>query len=290
MMKSMTGYGRATYEDSNITVAVEVKSLNSKFLELSLKLPKNLSGKETEIRNLVSQSLERGKAFMGIEFNYKTKEPNTRLNPDNLAYWYKNLQTQAETLGATPHDLFRTALGMPEVLESKEDNSERGEEDWKILQQVIQEALLACEKFRIDEGKVLSAKLNEYIASIEERKNLIAALEPERANQTRTKLKEKLDGLAGEFVVDNNRFEQELIYYLEKLDVQEELVRLGSHLAYFIEAMGEGSGKKLGFIAQEIGREINTIGSKINDAKIQRMVVEMKDALEKIKEQSLNLL
>lgn len=290
-IKSMTGYGSASLETETLSLFVEVKSLNSKFLELNLKIPRDYSDKEVELRNWVTQTLERGKVSLSIERTQKGHtRPRSQVNLPIFQAYYENLKAAAQTVGAEPTDLFKLALSMPEAMLSDEADTEALAQEWDLVAQAVQTALADCNRFREDEGRVLGEKLLSYTQLIAERLETIAAADPERISNTRQRLWDKLAEHVPSEKVDKNRFEQELIYYIEKLDINEEKVRLRSHIDYFQEALRNGNGKKLGFIAQEMGREINTIGSKVNEAQIQRLVVEMKEELEKIKEQSLNVL
>lgn len=292
MVKSMTGYGSAVAENENLYVQVEIKSLNSKFLDLSIRVPKEYAEKELEIRNLFTQVVERGKVSLSIEV--KQKNDNTarvNINLELLKAYYDKVKQAAEYVGAPADDIFRTVLNMPKVVESDIENVNRGEE-WGFVLNAMKEAIAQCDKFRQEEGDLLKGKFIGYIQFIAEKLKEVEAHDPIRIQQVRDRIKNHLEEYVGKERVDQSRFEQELIYYIEKLDISEEKVRLKKHLDYFIEAMKEkeASGKKLGFLAQEIGREINTIGSKCNDADIQRSVIGMKEELEKIKEQLLNIL
>lgn len=299
MIKSMTGFGLATIETETMTVTVEVKTLNSKGLEVFVRQPRAYSDKEIEIRNIVGSQLERGKINVSIDVTPKgTAVPRVAVNRPLVKAYYRDLLHTAEFLQfghiseATHIELLRLAMQMPEATTSlSDDNAEtKSSSDWEHIQQSLNQALANCNQFRSDEGQTLKAKLTEYLQNIGALLNEVEKHDPQRIAATRQRLLERVQELSETITVDNNRFEQELIYYIEKLDIAEEKVRLRSHLAYALEALElEGSGKKLGFMAQEIGREINTIGSKVNDAVIQRMVVQMKEELEKLKEQCLNI-
>ena len=293
MIKSMTGYGYAVAESETATFVVEVKTLNSKFLEVGLRLPRDYSDKEIEVRNLIGNHLERGKVNVSVERQTKGGgRPKTFVNRPVFEAYYNELNAAAEAVGASKDELFKLALQMPDATSSEhiEQPAESAADEWVILQQVLTDALEQCSGFRADEGRGLSVKLFEYINRIGYLLERVAEADPQRIEATRKKMHERLAEIAQGEHLDENRFEQEMIYYIERLDISEEKVRLKSHLDYFSEALETGNGKKLGFIAQEIGREINTIGSKVSEATIQRMVVEMKEELEKIKEQSLNVL
>lgn len=292
MIKSMTGYGNATYENKDCKIAVEVKTLNSKFLDLSLKLPKGAQEYELDLKALVSDILVRGKAGITLDYEEKQKdEARFNLNPSLFQQYFEQLRELRGTLKVSDETIFENALQMPEVLQQKE-----AKETLKIsldeLLATMKKALLACDEFRVREGKVLHEKFLSYVSAIQEKLNAVDKRDPERTVAIKERIEKNLAEMIGKDKVDQNRFEQELIYYIEKLDISEEKVRLASHLNFFKEALGspESNGKKLSFISQEIGREINTIGSKANDAVIQRLVVEMKEELEKIKEQLLNIL
>lgn len=292
MIKSMTGYGNFSSEDDKIKVLGEVKSLNSKFLDLTLRVPKEYSDREFEIRNLISSVLDRGKITISIEIQDKGEvKPTASINRELVKGYYKDLKETAELLGESNADLFRIALGMPKAINLEgevKDNSQQ----WNVIFTAVKNALQKCDEFRLQEGQMLAGKLKEYIDKIETALAKITEFDPQRIVAVRERIKQHFEEYKMAELVDPNRFEQELIYYIEKLDINEEKVRLKNHLDYFLQTMRspEASGKKLGFIAQEIGREINTIGSKANDANIQRHVVEMKEELEKIKEQVLNIL
>ncbi len=287
----MTGFGAATQDLNGLQITAEVKCLNSKFAEVFVRLPRELNDKETEVRNAATTSLERGKINVSIDL---VKPQGTTLsrgiNLPVFQAWYQQLLEAANSVGAGDEGLVKLALTMPEVMSQPAADPEATTALWQAVQAVLKDALANCNTFRADEGRVLAAKLSEYIGEIRERLLVIEAHDPERLALTRQRLFDRIAELGQKVQVDHNRFEQELIYYLEKLDVSEEKVRLRAHLDYFVEAIAEGNGKKLGFISQEIGREINTIGSKINDASVQRIVVEMKDLLERIKEQCLNVM
>lgn len=292
MIKSMTGYGSASFENDELLISVEVKTLNSKFLDLTIRSPRQLSDKELEIRNIVSSVLDRGKVNLTVELLDKTgQDLPIQINEELFeAYIYK-YQNLAEKVGTEVNDLFKLALQSANVVSSiTEKKSETG--NWDLIKQVIEEALMNCNSFRQDEGSTLLEKFNENLTVIRQSLKEIIQLDPIRKNRIRERISNNFKDWLEENQFDKNRFEQELIYYFEKIDITEEIVRLGTHLDYFQKNLKEGTaqGKKLGFISQEIGREINTIGSKANDANMQQHVVAMKDELEKIKEQSLNIL
>lgn len=287
----MTGYGLATNDFANAKYTVEIKSLNSKFLELSLKIPKAFSDKEFLLRNDCSKQIERGKVNISINVEYaETTLKTSSINQALLKHYYDQLKASADTLGDTGSNLLQMALNFPEVVQYTSD--EGTEDEWKTVYKTFEEALSNFQTFRQDEGNVLKQDLTLRINNIMEGMRLVSEQEPNRIPAIRERLNHFLEEAAGKENVDHNRFEQELIYYIDKLDITEEKIRLKSHLDYFIEALKDkdANGKKLGFISQEIGREINTMGSKANDAKMQQIVVGMKEELEKIKEQLLNVL
>jgi uncharacterized protein (TIGR00255 family) len=288
----MTGYGLAGFEDDNYVVSVEVKTLNSKFLDLSIRSPKQFSDKELEIRNLVSGILERGKVNLNLDFSYKSSDDIPLLiNEELFLSYFKTYQNLSQKVKSDTQDLFKLALQSPLVLSSNGEKKSDPEE-WETVKKVIESALKSCDVFRQDEGNTLEVKFFESVSIIRQGLDTIRMQDPERKTRIRERIKGNFKDWMEENNFDQNRLEQELIYYFEKIDITEEIVRLESHLDYFEKNLkaGDSQGKKLGFISQEIGREINTIGSKANDAMIQRSVVVMKDELEKIKEQSLNIL
>lgn len=292
MIKSMTGYGIAVTETENFTITAEAKSLNSKYMDLSLRLPKGFQDKELEVRNLLTQVLERGKINFNVEVQRKGEvRPRVVINKELVKAYYKDLEATAAYIGITAEDIFKQALQMPEVMTSTVEVGSN-EEEWLLIADTIKEAVKKCDLFRLDEGRVLEKKLSDYIGQISRLLDEVEKNDPQRIAAMRERIRERIKEFLAEGQFDENRFEQELIYYIEKLDINEEKVRLKAHLQYFLETMRskDANGKKLGFIAQEIGREINTIGSKANDAGIQRFVIGMKEELEKIKEQSLNIL
>lgn len=291
MIKSMTGYGVAGHESENLKIHVEVKTLNSKFLDLNLRIPKSLNDKDLEIRKIVSDTLERGKVALSLEYVDAAARPSKLAidTPLFLAY-YNELKNLAQEVNADTSDIFKLALQSPEVMLSENQLEDEGIH-WELLKEKINEALAACDNFRITEGATLQAQLESSILEIGNMLEKIIEQDPLRIQNIRNRIKQNIEELSLKGTADENRLEQEIIYYIEKLDISEEKVRLKSHLDYFLEVMNmpTSQGKKLGFISQEIGREINTIGSKANDALIQKYVVGMKEELEKIKEQLLNI-
>ncbi len=290
----MTGFGAATVEDQNLNVRVEVKSLNSKVLDLNVRLPRSLQDKEFEVRNLVARYLERGKVMLNVEMEYANKAANaSQLNADLLHYHFGSVleETRKFSVSIEPSHILQSVLRMPEVM-SASNGRENREHEWQIVQKACEQALKACDDFRLTEGSVLSEKVVGYISNIKALLEEVIVQDPERATIVRQRIEEKLTAIKSDAAFDPNRFEQEMIFYLEKMDITEEKIRLASHLDHFLEVLNNepNAGRKLGFISQEIGREINTIGSKANHAPIQKLVVLMKDDLEKIKEQGLNFL
>ena len=290
MIQSMTGFGKATAELSKRKVTIEVKSLNSKQLDLSVRMPNLYKEHEMEIRNMLSRQLERGKVDFLVYIENIGAEATTQINQNILEGYYNQIKESADKLGiAYPQDWYQTLLRIPDVL--KYESQEVDEEEWKIVLETIDKAVNQLIAFRKQEGSMLQKLFEEKNANIS---NLLKEIEPfeaERVEKIKTRITEALQKIE-DFDYDKNRFEQEMIYYIEKLDINEEKSRLTNHLKYFIETMssGVGQGKKLGFITQEMGREINTMGSKSNHADMQQIVVRMKDELEQIKEQVLNVL
>ncbi|MES2651377.1 MAG: YicC/YloC family endoribonuclease [Bacteroidota bacterium] len=288
----MTGFGLAATDYENVKFAVEIKSLNSKFLELNLKLPRAYSDKEVFLRNICSKEIERGKVNVAI--NIERSDENQKgatINTTLLTRYYKQLEEINASLGApNSANLLQTVLNFPEVITYTEE--EVGENDWEMLHQTFLKALANFNQFREDEGSVLRKDLELRIQNILDFFAEIDKLAPLRVPQVKARLTQFLEEAVGKVNLDQNRLEQELIYYIDKLDITEEKTRLKSHCDYFMETLKskDANGKKLGFISQEIGREINTMGAKANDAQIQQLVVGMKEELEKIKEQLLNVL
>ena len=287
----MTGYGIASFDTGNTKYTVEIKSLNSKFLELSLRLPKVFSEKEFQLRNDCSRQIERGKVNLSIN----TEQANSKVKAAGidatlLKHYLTQLQQVSIELGQPADNLLQLALGLPEVV--KYDEETVSDEEWKIVEDTFKQAMTAFQQFRKDEGDTLEKDVKYRIGIILENLRLVEIEEPKRVPVIRERLNQFLSEAVNREAIDQNRFEQELIYYIDKLDITEEKIRLKTHCDYFIETLqnADANGKKLGFISQEIGREINTLGSKANDANMQKLVVGMKEELEKIKEQLLNVL
>ncbi|QUB56294.1 YicC family protein [Prevotella melaninogenica] len=292
MILSMTGYGKAVVAYKEKKINVEVKSLNSKSLDLSARIAPLYREKEMEIRRLLAQKLERGKVDFSLWVEKESTVDATPINAALVENYYKQIKAISESTGIPkPEDWFTTLLRLPDVT-AKTEVEVLDDEEWEVAQQAINEAIEKLTEFRKQEGAALQKKFTEKIDNIA---NLLKSIEPFEKSRV-PKIREKIiDGLKQipEVDYDKNRLEQELIYYIEKLDINEEKQRLTNHLKYFHETMkesGHGVGKKLGFIAQEMGREINTTGSKSNQAEMQNIVVKMKDELEQIKEQVLNAL
>jgi uncharacterized protein (TIGR00255 family) len=288
----MTGYGHARYEDDNFSISVEVRTLNSKFLDVAVRIPKSYNDKEISVRNLISEKLQRGKVSLILEFsNKKETVSKVSINERLFRAYYDELKALSDNVESNSVDLFKMAVQFPEVIQTIEDDSAH-EKEWEMIIPVVKKAIDNCNDFREKEGAVLSENLKTYIRDIENNLEKIKELDPLRVERIKSRLNENLKEFAKREELDVNRLEQELIYYIEKLDISEEKVRLASHLNYFSEILNskKSMGKKMNFIAQEIGREVNTIGSKSNDAAMQKLVVNMKEELEKIKEQILNIL
>ncbi len=287
----MTGYGKSIAETQQKKITIEIKSLNSKQLDINTRLPWLYKEKEIEIRNMISQALERGKVDLTIVFDNLDEEFIPVINSTTVKKYYDQLKVIAGELEISFDDnILPTIMRLPETM--KTERPELSAEEWQIVRRQISEALNMLDLYRIEEGKALEQDIRNSLQRITGSLENIGMFEEERI----TRLKEKLTSILDENIksenIDKNRFEQELIFYLEKLDINEEKVRLKKHCEYFSETLASSApnGKVLGFIGQEMGREINTIGSKANDASIQKLVVMMKDDLEKIKEQSLNIL
>lgn len=293
MLQSMTGFGSASQENDHMIVTAEVKSLNSKFSDIYCRMPRALSDKEIEIRNLLSKELERGKIEFTLTLTPKeASQVGTTVNRPTVKAYFRDLQETAQELGFEPTatELLRMATMMPNAYLTNAANEEQAQLDWQFMLDVVQRAIRKCQEFRLQEGLNTKAKFVEYIETIGTLLNQVAEQDPKRIPVIRERIQRTISEWSQAENFDQNRFEQELIYYVEKFDISEEKVRLKNHLDYFLKELDLASnGKKLNFIAQEIGREINTIGSKANDALIQRLVVQMKDELEKIKEQTLNI-
>lgn len=286
MIQSMTGFGKATLQLPNKKITVEIKSLNSKGLDLNTRMPSVFREMELGLRNQISQHLERGKVDFSLYVEVTSEQTTSRINAP-IVKGYMN-QMKAVIPDAAEIELMKMAVRMPDALKIERD--EIDENEWKQIQTVIDEALENIANFRIAEGSSLEKEFKLRIANITKLMNEAVSFDTERVETVKTRLRTALDEM--KVNVDENRFEQELIFYLEKYDITEEKVRLDNHLNYFLETLNgtEANGRKLGFITQEMGREINTMGSKSNHSEMQKRVVMMKDELEKIKEQVLNVL
>ncbi|OOQ58583.1 YicC family protein [Mucilaginibacter pedocola] len=288
----MTGYGIASFDSGRTKYTVEIKSLNSKFLELSLRLPKIFSEKEFQLRNDCSKQIERGKVSLSINAEQANAAEVKAAGIDKvlLKHYYNQLKEVSAEVGEAGGNLLQLALTLPEVVKFEEDTL--SEDEWKLVEKTFNQAMAAFQKFRSDEGNVLEQDIRMRIGIILKNLELVEIEEPKRVPVIRERLNQFLSEAVGADNMDKNRFEQELIYFIDKLDITEEKIRLKTHCEYFLETLknADANGKKLGFISQEIGREINTLGSKANDAAMQKLVVGMKEELEKIKEQLLNVL
>tara|TARA_B100000925_G_scaffold291450_1_gene279556 strand:- start:3874 stop:4722 length:849 start_codon:yes stop_codon:yes gene_type:complete len=282
----MTGFGRSIFESDEITMTVEVRSLNSKNLELNLRLPYSYRSLEDELRAILKPQLLRGKVDVNLSVKQQGSKAAAELNKDVISAYMNQL---GEIADATPAELLSISTRLPDAIQSPEALPEEAQK--KEVFSLVRQATEQLINYQTTEGQAMVKDLTTQIESIQKGLDKVDRKKDERTQQTRSKLLEQLKGLAVE--IDQNRLEQELIYYLEKLDINEEIVRLRQHLLYFSDVMKSDTvtkGKKLGFISQEMGREINTIGSKANNASLQKEIVQMKDALERIKEQLLNII
>lgn len=292
MVKSMTGFGKTTVESGNKKIVIEIKSLNSKQLDLNLRMPNLYKEKEMEIRSMVKEQLDRGKVDMNIYFDSLESDKDVSINQSVVMQYFNQMMEISKQLGLEPegNELLQTVMRFPDTLQVKSE--ELSEQEWLQLKTGIEKALEEINNFRKQEGKALIKDISCRIELIQQLAAQVPQFEVKRVEVIRQKLQEKINEWTDVKNIDQNRLEQEIIYYLEKLDITEEKVRLANHCKYFLETVEkeDAPGRKIGFIAQEIGREINTMGSKANDHDIQKLVVRMKDELEKIKEQSLNVL
>lgn len=291
MIKSMTGFGKSAAEIPQKKVSIEIKSLNSKSLDLNARLPWLYKEKESEIRNIISQKLDRGKIDLTINFDFLDSEIVPVINKSVVKNYYEQLKEIAGELNLHTEDqLLSTIMRLPDAL--KTEKPDLDENEWELVREKLIGSIEQLDAFRVEEGKSIEADLRKCIDKILASLSEIEKFEGSRIERIRDRINTSLAESVGTENIDKNRFEQELIFYLEKLDINEEKVRLRKHCEYFLEKIASPppNGKILNFISQEIGREINTIGSKANDVSIQKLVVMMKDELEKIKEQSLNIL
>ncbi len=285
MIESMTGFGKAIAQLPTKKITVEIKSLNSKGIEINARIPSNYREKELDIRRLLSEKLVRGKVDFGLYIETTGADDSIRINKLMVQKYMDELRSLSP---GTQDHLLEIAMRLPESVSSSREDLDL--EEWDLIVKTIDKAVENIQLYRSEEGMALKRDFELRIGNISNALTHIITLDVSRKEEMKTKLRKAVDELKVE--VDENRFEQELIYYLEKLDITEEIVRLKNHLEYFIQDLNqvESNGKKMGFISQEMGREINTIGSKANHAPMQKLVIQMKDELEKIKEQSLNVL
>ncbi|MBN2523999.1 MAG: YicC family protein [Bacteroidales bacterium] len=291
MIQSMTGFGKATCELKKKVITIEIKTLNSKQIDIYTRLPNIYKEKELDIRNLLSQRLQRGKIECIITYEDTDIANTSRINVPLVKDYYRQMVELLNELEINNNEsILQTIMRFPDAL--KIDKEELDEKEWKAVMQKIHEAILAITNFRKQEGSALQSDITSRIQVILAKLKEIEPFEDDRIKCIRERIESNISEVFEKEKVDQNRFEQELIYYLEKIDITEEKVRLENHCNYFFDVLKENEtvGKKLGFITQEIGREINTIGSKANHSEIQKIVVQMKDELEKIKEQLMNVL
>jgi len=281
----MTGYGKSVLQLPTKKITIEIKSLNSKNLDLNVRMPSMYREKELDIRKLIAEKLVRGKVDLSIYVEITGEETSTQINAPVVRQYIKDLK---KIVDGNDTELLKMAVRFPDALNT--EKSEIDENEWKSIRNEINSALESINKYRLDEGKVLEQDFKIRIKNIDRLLEDVITMDPERVEGVRERLRKGIEELKEKY--DENRFEQELVYYIEKFDITEEKVRLKNHLDYFTKSIDsvDSNGKKLGFICQEIGREINTIGSKSNYAPMQKLVVQMKDELEKIKEQLLNVL
>jgi len=289
MIKSMTGFGKAEFEVNNKKITIEIKSLNSKQIDINTRTPALYREKDIEIRKAISEKLVRGKVDLNIYVENLGEESSSKINEPILRGYYNDLSKISTDLKLpVDHTTLQAVMRLPDVVKTEYETLD--EQEWNTIYSNIITALADINEFRTSEGKALETDILGNVRSIHKLLNEIEPFEKQRIEILKNRLTDSLETLKQN--VDENRFEQELIFYLEKLDINEEKVRLANHCEYFYETaeLPTSSGKKLGFISQEIGREINTIGSKANESNIQRLVVQMKDHLERVKEQLLNVL
>jgi len=288
MIKSMTGFGKHVEELPNQKITFEIKSLNSKQLDLTLKIPNQFREKELELRQILSPLLQRGKAEGMLTFQTEQNTSSSTINKSILEKYLSELKNISSEQNLQS-DVLRIAMKMPDVLNC--ETPEIDEKTWTYVVNTVMKAVAKFEEFRLHEGQVLEDDFRTRVSNIQSLLKKVEAFEKSRISAIKERMKTNLEKWLELSSIDGNRFEQELFYYLEKIDFSEEKVRLEKHCSYFLDTLNEEyAGKKLGFVTQEIGREINTIGSKANDVNIQKIVVEMKDELEKIKEQLMNVL
>ena len=286
----MTGYGKAEGVVESKKISVEVRSLNGKFLDCSLRVPGLYRQKEMLVRSKAAKEVVRGKVDISISYESLEGEQNFFINTELLKNYYQGLSEVSEELNISEENVLGTLMKMPEVMRSEKQKLSEGE--WRGIEKLIDEALVSFNSFRLAEGNVLKKEVEGRVNEIASLLVKVEPFETERIETIKTRIKKNIEEIVSKDGFDQNRFEQELIFYMERYDITEEKVRLKAHCEHFIKTMNdeEAQGKKLGFISQEIGREINTLGSKANHAEMQKIVVQMKDELEKIKEQALNIL
>ncbi len=290
MIKSMTGFGKATAEINGKKFSIEIKTLNSKQADISVRIPSLFKEKEFGIRSLINQELERGKIDFSLGYETLGETNNFSVNKELFNKYYKELSNMATELNQANTDIFTIVSRMPDVF--KTDKQELEETEWLKVNELIIEAIAATNNFRATEGETLQTELLQRVTNILSLLSDVEVHETKRVPIIKERIENHLAEVVGKENINNDRFEQELIFYIEKFDITEEKTRLTTHCNYFIETIKNqlSEGRKLGFITQEMGREINTLGSKANNADIQKLVVQMKDELEKIKEQTLNVL
>lgn len=290
MVQSMTGYGAGSVASENYKVTVELKSLNSKYIEINMKLPRTYMQEEMGIRNLITKTLGRGKINAVLNVDVLNPEKHRlQINRPLVEAYAATLEALRTDLGLNDQTSLEYLLSLPDALSGEADKADT--EEWQLIEQAFREAVKKLKISRSKEGAALEKDMRSHNANIRTQLEIVRELQPRRMDNIRNKINNSLQEVRDRAQLDGNRYEQELIYYIEKFDINEEMVRLNKHLEYFDQTLNDahGNGKKLGFISQEMGREINTIGSKANDAEIQKSVVTMKEELEKIKEQVLNV-
>lgn len=291
MIKSMTGFGKAEFEAGNKKIILELKTLNGKQIDISVRIPPVYREKEIEIRKVLADKLVRGKTDLTLYVENHGAESNSRINESVLKGYFAHLKKINSELGLPAgQTTMQAAIRLPDVIQTEYETLD--DEEWQIILEQLHKALNDIDQFRIREGKALESDITENTNSILDLLEQVTPFEKQRMETVKSRLKENLDKLELDGTADKNRFEQELVYYIDKMDMNEEKVRLRNHCTYFLETLSapESAGKKLAFISQEMGREINTLGSKAYESHIQRLVVQMKDHLERIKEQLLNVL
>lgn len=291
MLLSMTGFGRSKSSWQNKTIIVEIRSLNSKFFDLRSKTPQNYRNKEADIRKILTEKFERGKIDLVLEIQSESDEPQNLINKMLFEKYYRELLQLKNDLGVGEVDIFQSILRLPNVVATGEEAF--SEEEWEKVLLTIHDCIGELNAYREKEGQSIEADMKFRIEHIQDSLSKVSVFESDRIQRVKDRLRENLALYEGREKVDENRFEQEIIYFLEKMDITEEKLRLSQNCFYFLEELAtteKSKGRKLGFISQEIGREINTLGAKANHADIQKLVISMKDELEKIKEQVANVL